>query len=80
MSEKKGADNMIKVYIIQYQGRDNEDYASSLEAAENYLISRGFTMTQKFNENECEAGCFEFPGDFFYRPEKARIIAKKLIG
>ena len=71
---------MNKVYIIQYQDRDNEDYASSLAAAENYLISKGFTMTQRFSEDENEAGCFEFPGDFFYKPEKARIIAKTLIG
>lgn len=71
--------NNNKIYIIEYQskGEHYNDYAKTFEAAENHLRKQGYNKIQEYNEQENDAGLYEFLGNEFFAPQKARIISRK---
>lgn len=68
-----------KIYIIEYQGKGEyyNDYAKTLSAAENHLIKNGYRVITELKEEQNEAGLYEFEGNEFFAPQRARIISRE---
>lgn len=70
-----------KIYIIEYQGKTEHynDYALTLEQAEQCLTKKGYNKIQNLDESQNNAGLFIRPETEFFAEQKARIISRNLL-